>query len=501
MLQTIVVIRRAEKLIPEDYVEHIAKLGFSDGLGVALFDPGKKSIISRAIPHPVDAEYSLVACVNETQSGDMKKSPIILAFHKNDNEMAPEDVMPYLMCGPGDDPAVVAFITAQCLPSEQAQSAHPPVYHAAYNHLMPRLERTLKVCKGDLVEFENWYLEELAMKDLMSAVAGAGNEGSIVMLTKTGKIMPISAELASKEFEWGWVSDVHGYGVPVTVTPEPPKPKGRLGLAIGQGNGGPKTETPKADPKPVSEPQKTAAELKTTAAAIQPNSAMINAARGTLIPDVSGLIWPPTNRLGNKGELNSWYKQHGDHTAVVSMKNDHREWVKTGPGVKPKVVAASEPIKSFSDLGNHHIPNPPPAKSLPAVGLNAYIVPTPTKQKILDSFLGKGTVMATLDANSQEVVEPKLLQGIDGDFPTIAEALGLKMEDVLRWKWIGGYDIFVKEYPNEAAHLMHDMRMLVVSMARAMHKKVDDELKEKNKEPVAAPSAATGGKKAGRVFG
>lgn len=462
MMDTVLVIRKKGKAIPEKFIQHLMDNQFHAGYGCAMYLPGNKMLFANGVPKPVDW-----ATIEETQAGDALDLSAIYAFHKSDNNLGIEDIQPYILEGAGDEIKIVAFIDGACISSEQAQSAHEPVYHAAYDVLGQRVKLLMKMCGGNMQLFEEGFRDPFSYRDVMNSVL-AGQRGAVVMLTNLGEgPMTFNSEENTDhaDFDWGWISNAVGYGKTASG------PKNDLGFSITKAT----TTKPAVDPKPAENKPVPVSPEKPPITVVPPKTATatftggtkteIDARRGNLTPGPDGLIYPPLNVLGDRNASRNWYQKHCGNAAWKKMadsnggKEKEKNWVFTGPGVPPKAIpdlAHLGNAVAAKDTTNHHIPAPEAKPA--AVAATQVISSGEDKAKFHAAFMTRSVIKHALDPNAKEIPSMQQLQGMVGNFTTFCQEFGLTMDQVLRIPYVGGFDVLVREYPNASAKLLHDLR-------------------------------------------
>src|SRR6185295_5502890 len=124
----------------------------------------------------------------------------------------------------------------------------------------------------------------------------------------------------------------------------------------------------------------------------------------------------------------------------------------------PKVVAPVEPIKQPEKVAE-----PPKVEhkkdAIPSMS-------TESQKGLIDKWLkDTETLVHTTDRSGNAIVDPKDAPALEEKYTPFAERLGIKFEDIFRWK-VERLEKLLYDYPDAALHLMCDLRLNCAKMMK-----------------------------------
>ncbi len=541
MQHKLLLVKGANKAIPGNLIADIAKhYGQSWGFTIVAKSAAEGAddflhIHSETHNNQVDVKKF------EDFQTDLLEHEAIFTFSGKVNDG--EDIQPFLLVQHDNgEPILMGTFIGDFSAYAPKKTNRDPAWHYAMEVLAPKLQEIYDGSDEGLELLQKHVRSEAFKKDLEKSWQ---KEGTILFHDIDGEVVTISNQKTITD-EFGWHTPII---IPEPVKVEAPAPQvSKKDARFGSNRGSPaaaaststpitSTSVPQVTPKP------TAKDARFGSGSRPPAVHNVGA---TVHVDVKGtdtalaapagkdtdIIWvsPPAQMSNNK--MKNWYQERtGTYPdgwkSGVAVGIEKSVWDKLSaakraigvvhkeqPGAKPKdfpkahestaiadalaeakktgtgsfPARGSEIAAQRKDVATHH------------VGVTAEIVPIigPEARGKINLMMNQGTLLKTLDPNSVEVTDPRLMNNMEQKVPLFYEALGMVDSSTIdRWS----YEQLCKlgrELPDALAKLCFDYRMADLNHRNA-HKILDasgQPIKSEPKQeqpivPVAAPSRKT----------
>lgn len=359
---------------------------------------------------------------------ERKERPTTMAFQMLKKGYNVEDIMPYIVTDPTDG----TFMTLWCEGDIVGHTEEGHIEQANFitSIVIPKVLDLCETFEGDIAKIMAKIDGPVFRKDITTHFGHRGIlhvlpfEGEPVVVQKDNKLF--------KEFDWGWMSQNHGFGEKAA---EEPKAEVAPKKSWGYGNRTVKAETPAPAPeqKPADKPAEKAnppgvhnvpeqkkADDKPVAVFVRPPSWLLkNEDKKEFYVIVNGKQHP-----GWKKSLPVEVTQnHG----ILQCKNldDYNKWKLANlkgqlETSAPMASNVEKPKTKQERLAEQAIQGPVDSTPLPTLEPK-------TLEKVLDF------VAQHLDGNSKEIMDPKKMQEIEATLPKFSDAVGVTLEEMLNW--------------------------------------------------------------------
>lgn len=397
----VIVLKEKGQLVPEQYWQKVLDVNKSCS-GFALATNG---VIELGKLGKVDSLKEL------QELHEAGKEYQIVNFFGGGNPVSAEDLQPFVILQKDNKPVLVVFLEGDFNAYGKTDSAHTNEYHLVNNILMPKAKQLFRLCGEDIGKFMGEIADPVTQNELISAVVP---RGTVTLIAGNGMIFSFEKNEDKGKFPWGWTSNTYGYA-------ENTYPAKEEGATQAPSSAMSALKDKLLGKKVVAKPEP---------ASIIPSK---DTAQATVLhsEEVARLGSPPKEVQG-KGAIKKWYRNNAMNGVLPQNWAERPEVplkrgvVKSFKDIVP-VVASTEPIKQDNikpkDTAAKHIPAPDPKPQVP-------IIPAAHKKDIVDRFL------KTVDTNSQEIIDPKVIQALEDKLPTFCEQVGLKgLEETFRWSF------------------------------------------------------------------
>lgn len=448
--QGVVILKAAHHLIPDEFLEIVLKENPTcGGAALSTFDK-EPTLFCDTFDKPDLKSFKDIQ--------ESFQDSTILFFAGNYPEgYLKEDRQPFnLLRDEKDKVLMVGFLEGDFEGFQKEGSKHSGEFFAANEYLAPKLSYLYGLVGNDMAKLIKELQSPVNIRDLRNTFE---DRGTMILMPYTGDIITCSENPDEKEFSWGGTSKTYGYQ---EKTPEPVE------------------APPKEEEKEISEMEKKIAAFKARKAAeaagttVEPAKAVETKATEALRaptfppPDAKGelsseeLQWkhklekpapgnrwaaPPLN--SNNSNKKAWYNKRrttlpsgwkdsvpiqvpitamGAALAEAKAKSPLPTATAVPQTPLPSKVPdtlvperpAEAPAKELEVPADVKAPNQPTEEGAPIPVLNPKL-----QRHIVDTHLKQAKVKAILDADGEDIVNPKSFQDIEKKFPDVIQQLGL----------------------------------------------------------------------------
>lgn len=436
-------------LPPDDLLQHLlAKLKpntFGCAIQNSYVPDGEKdavpdlAIIKEDAPEFDDIKRVLV---NAKKEGNF---PVTMWLGSLNSKYNPDDIQPYVLEDPETKEAFIALFLEGTLVGHDDPKDRIEQYNYINGILMPKINDFCHAVEGDFAKIDAFLRKDSFNKEFLMHV---GHRAVLQIVPKVGDPVPFGKnKLGGEPFEWGWVSQLMGYGDAKVQEPEVKKSLVATAAArFGGGWGKKTTSVPSTQPvrppeqpgvhvsppptKPDESPEIVAAKSSGSYPAKRENRAPTILAKppewARQKNDVTRLWYDIVGNLPT-GQMNNvlpaaWKKYIVqpilDQKAVAIDNLDefmaYAMQRKLLAGDRTTETAAGKPPASTAAADVKHIANDLP------------ILNKETLEKVLE-------FVATLDTSSKSIKAPKDIQAMEEALPNFAKAVGLDESETLNW--------------------------------------------------------------------
>lgn len=345
-----------------------------------------------------------------------------------------EDIQPFVIDDADGKPFMALFIegdiTGYPEPKDRTEQ-----FNLASNLIIPQVLEYCETYEGDLERIVGKLNGELFNKNFMNTV---GHRAVLHIVPHSGDVIFLGKNELGGVYDWGQVSNRHGFG-DVSQEPAAEKPK--------KFSFGGKKSGPTSSVKP---PEQNAPGVHTVGNTTHVRVPQDVATKGegprTSVPDVGAptLAAKPPSWVHSNKDLRTWYNIVGgsipagsvlkkrlpivvkdEVAAKITNQKDFDKYVMskrltTTGGSEATVLNVTKAETETATPQPSSQPLAPPSEQPELPILN----PQQT-EKVLD-FVAK-----YLDGNSKEMSDPRTMQSLEKDIPTLSQQLGLKPEELL----------------------------------------------------------------------
>lgn len=396
---------------PEDFVSACLESSTAISIAMAVMSLGKKPMVSVTRKWLSEMPDQLKGVM--TAQEKFKDKDMLLFFDSPPEGTTKEQMQPFpLLVNEDNKPILVAFIEGVDNPEDEVKE-----------YFGPKCVELFEQCGYDLPKL----VEKMQTPLTSSEIGGRVGDGSITFMFGHDMVMQLGKEGCGKDEDWGWTTLKAEGESPVTETETGPQPEpsveDELDAALG-GDATPAAPEPQAAPtppktqlspvarplnRPVARPVATAAAGKPAIAKPVVQTEKLPAG-GTPDPDFEK-VFPPVG-LRFK-DLVRWGLKR-----MEKMPPDAEALYKKGEffALVPKPKVIGKDMKALA-TANVKTVEAKPAHVPP-------ILPPDERKAVVDNFL-KDKVVAFLDENGADILDPKLLKDFEEKHSDIAQQIGL----------------------------------------------------------------------------
>jgi hypothetical protein len=221
-----VLIRKSKALITvADFKDVLEK--YQGSFGIAIADNNELTVQKGKLNFSKGVEAQAESLYNLQTDKDWSENARFTAFFSSAS-LSPESQQPFTIIGNGDDPQIVAYLSAGDYSKHaEANSLHTPAFFAMAKFLRPELVKLATRVDGDIDKLFELLDEDQKIEEmLVEGVFGPDKTGSFAIVLFDGRVVSIPCEKTPGiSREWGWISTP-----PVTVK-NADKPKLNLNTA------------------------------------------------------------------------------------------------------------------------------------------------------------------------------------------------------------------------------------------------------------------------------
>ena len=199
--------RKADTMVPNDVLELIVSKN-PHAFGAAVVRDGKIET-NKCEGTEAKEDVEFLCDTMKTFMGN----EIVFGFVNSPAGLnVDEDVPPYGVLSDGETQQIVAFVEGEFPGFVHTESSHPAEFFFVQEHLIPKLQEISELVDNDVEKVMKAVNKPLFKKDLMNHV---GIRGSVTLLACTGELITFAKDVKegdSQEFQWGWLSQVYGFG-------------------------------------------------------------------------------------------------------------------------------------------------------------------------------------------------------------------------------------------------------------------------------------------------
>lgn len=419
--QTLVHIK-AGNLAPEELLERIIATK-PTAFGFAVQEPdGAEMVVVREDGTNLDIA-NLRSFMEES-----KASPKTLYFGTLKQPYDAEDIQPYTVTDP-DDKTFLTIFTEGTLNGHDDPAAHIEHYNYVNGLLIPKIVEWCEDFDGDIEKIMAKLGGPMFKKEFLMHV---GHRAVLNIIPFTGDAVTISKNELGGEFEWGWTSQLHGFGQKKAEEPV-------SSAKTTKGWGSKRVNAPGVH---------NVADL--------PKDTATKGADGprTSVPEVAG----PSNKDGKSIPVMvrppSWLHKNDDIRAFYQLLGGGvpSAWKKKIP-IEVKQNHALLQAKNIDEFNKWRLENMMSTTSAgstqtKAERINASMEPADnplenTDPKVLPILEPKDLekvldfVAKHLDGGSREIIPPHEMQKLEKELPSFCSATATTLEDQLNWPVAG----------------------------------------------------------------
>lgn len=382
---------------------------------------------------------------------------ITFYFGHADAALNKADIPPYILIvkkdGDEELPQIVGFFDGNFPAYDKGGSSHPPEYHLAVDYLIPKLEGLLEMADGDLDKVTAQLKKEYFKKELLLTSVSRGTITLVcangACLTYTQKDDPQAGDIPG-----GWTSNKHGYKTEAEKPKEPEKPvkKSMFDRVVG---GSKSTVREKVNqPDNVTDATKKLAE---GAAAAELAKATSPAKTDTTVTGYKVKKWKPS-AAASRREKKDQYKTRIGHLPLgweqgveIDVFYTPDDKLMTYSQVKSLGLKAAEvmalannpPPQREKDTEADHIPQPE-VKDTGEKQVTAEVLPimSPKTREHVKDMMRTAKVQKIIAENADIIVNPAVVQSLEGKFADFSRQLGAKsIDEFIPWSYEMMYEL------------------------------------------------------------
>jgi len=363
----------------------------------------------------------------------------------------PEDIQPFVLEDPETKEAFIALFLEGTLIGHDDPKDRTEQFNYVNGVLLPKITEFCHDVEGDFDKIDKFLRRDSFNKEFLMHV---GHRAVLQIVPKVGDPVPLGKNsLGGEPFEWGWVSQLLGYGDEKVQEPE--AKKGVIASAAARFGGGwgkkatasvpaspapekKETVVPPPAPKPDESPEIVAAKSEGSYPAKGKSS-------GNKPPVL--MAKPPEWVCKQNDDLRGWYTVVGNLPTgpLENVLADYHWKKKVSCVIKDQKAAAIDNLddfkkyhlqrvmiaKEYTDKNGGATASGKPPASTAAADVKAIAKDLPILNKdTLDKVL---EYVATLDTSSKTIVAPKEIQAMETALPNFAKAVGLEESETLNW--------------------------------------------------------------------
>jgi hypothetical protein len=208
MTNGVSIVREKGKLIPADYLALLEK-DHKAGFSTTIVAPSGVKLWVRKSMGAFPAKEA-----DEMQKHDgFKDKTIVVHYAHSNSTLLEEDLQPFVLVENEDNtPVLAVLLDGDFSGFADEKSSHTAEALCVQKAIAPRIEKLIRLTDGDLDKIMDELADAVTAQDWANFMLGS--RGSILVLCSNGRIQTITVEgdTSCKKFDWGWVSNTHGYG-------------------------------------------------------------------------------------------------------------------------------------------------------------------------------------------------------------------------------------------------------------------------------------------------
>lgn len=504
-MKRLIIARNAKQSVPDEFLDKVLPLyATSSGMSF-LASPNNM----------VKSNYTGAATKEDIQAflKEHNDSPALIVLGDG-ADSSPDDHQPFVIIDDGGNPAkpiLVAAIEGEFNSHAKAGSTHSPEFFVAKTALVPLIAPAYEAYNKSIGKV----MEELGVQMVANGLKNLpSGRGSVVVMANTGRLMAFAKE--GKAYQWGWVSDTHGFLDGVHEIKEPVKAPSaaRFGSVVASvasavGLGTPAAEPaipakatstiPDDDDIPVVVPGKPSEPQ--TPEAPKPGDEMVtfdfNKEKTRYNNQELKRAYrlylgnPDMNKL--KGEAGDWKNGTWPITVKRSMvRPEHVRFIPVAALQSALIpLAQTGPIKDFKDIPKPQVdpvdPNAKPVEpaKTPVLPLDDTPVVDAREKNNLLHLIASPMFSKLVAAHGELIKDPVKWAEAESKWPSFTEGMGMSVDDVMKMPF-EAIQTMARGFPKSAALLVIEFRLLY---AKAIAKA--NALAAKHADPRVADIAGT----------
>lgn len=246
----LIMVRHPKKDPPKDLLDHLLK-EYPSCTGMATASNGV-----------LQAEGYTDAATTEAVQSVIKRfadQPLAMFFGNFPKGYKEDDIPPHIILGDDANPQLVAFAEGDFPNYHKKESGHADSFFACINFLRPKMRKLSMSLGDDIKKVLAEMKDPLFKQEMENIISGTG---TITFMASTGEICTFAKQPLQTGFDWGWVSNPHGFRVATTTA----SGLGAFGNKVKRAFGAPQAEgtvAPITAPVgPQNEPAETPSETK-----------------------------------------------------------------------------------------------------------------------------------------------------------------------------------------------------------------------------------------------
>lgn len=206
--KTLLVVRHPGKTPDKALLEHVLK-EYPTATGMAVAENG--TLQADGYKEAATADAVLEVC------GRYPNSPIVMSFCNFPEKFKDDDIPPFIVLGEKDNPSLVLFAEGDFANYKKDNSEHSEAFFAFFEYIRPLLKKMEMQFGGDVKKVLQELKDPLTQQNFKNLISGTG---SLAFFSKFGEVCSIVKQPMQMGYEWGWISNPHGFKAAVAETPE-----------------------------------------------------------------------------------------------------------------------------------------------------------------------------------------------------------------------------------------------------------------------------------------